>query len=224
MIEKNQAHGVIVILDTLKKFTDLMNKRKSSAFTKVIRKFVKAGATLIALSHTNKYSDANGKPIYGGVSDIVNDFDCAYTLAAVSEDADKRVVEFVNKKERGSVVRSAAYSYSTEHGITYNEILLSVAPIDQLQLEPLKQAEQLKSDAEIIDAVKTCISEGINTKMKLIDAAAKSSGVSGRRALKIIEKYTGEDPSMHRWKFNVVNRGAKVFVLLESISPEQPEP
>ena len=167
MIEKDQARGVIVILDTLKKFTNLMDKRKSSAFTKVIRQFVMKGGTLIALAHTNKNPSANGKSVHEGVGDIVNDFDCAYILSTVSEEAGKRVVEFENRKQRGSVVRSAAYSYSTEHRITYNEILLSVAPVDQLQLEPLKEAEQLKSDAEIVDAIKTCISEGINTKMKL---------------------------------------------------------
>jgi hypothetical protein len=162
--------------------------------------------------------------VYGGTSDIVDDCDCAYTLATVSKEGGEKVVEFENIKYRGNVVDTAAYRYSTDHTLSYAEILLSVAPVDPLQLEPLKQSKQQRSDAEIVDKVIACISEGINTKMKLVDAVAQNAGVSKRTALKIIEKYTGDDPSLHRWKFNVADRGAKVFVLLESILPQQPEP
>ncbi|MDD5176314.1 MAG: hypothetical protein PHQ05_07845 [Sterolibacterium sp.] len=36
---------------------------------------------MIALAHTNKNLGCDGKLIYGGVSDIVNDVDCAYTCS-----------------------------------------------------------------------------------------------------------------------------------------------
>lgn len=51
MIENDQARGVVIILDTLKKFVDLMDKGKTSTFTNVIRPFVLKGGTLIALAH-----------------------------------------------------------------------------------------------------------------------------------------------------------------------------
>ncbi|WP_153131422.1 hypothetical protein [Dechloromonas hortensis] len=103
MVASDQAKGVIVILDTIKKFTDLMDKTKASQFTKVIRQFVMKGGTVIGMAHTNKKLGANGKPIYGGTSDIVDDFDCAYTIATeeCSNPAEKIVV-FDNIKRRGS--------------------------------------------------------------------------------------------------------------------------
>jgi hypothetical protein len=216
MIEKDQAHGVIIILDTLKKFTDLMDKRKSSNFTTVVRQFALKGGTLIALAHTNKHLGSSGKLVYGGTNDIMCDFDCAYTLDIVSDKNDERIVVFENTKRRGSVVKSAAYSYSTEDGIAYPALLLSVASIDESQIDSLKVIEQQKSDAEIIGMVKACISEGINSKMKLADAIAERARVSKRNALKIIDKYTGENQEQHIWKFTVRDRGAKMYVLLEA--------
>ena len=215
MTEQDQALGVVIILDTLKKFVDLMDKGKTSAFTNVIRPFVSKGGTVIALAHTNKKPGSDGKPVYGGVSDTMNDIDCAYTIAQVSDQDGKKVVEFANIKRRGNVVQSAAYSYCFGNGFSYNEILLSVQFVDQRTLDPFKQAEVLKSDSEVISAVTASITDGVNTKMKLAKAAAERAMVSQRIALQIIEKYTGTDPALHRWNFGVRDRGAKVFTLLE---------
>lgn len=218
LVQNDRARGVVIVLDTLKKFVDLMDKGKSSGFTAVIRQFVLKGGTVIALAHTNKNLGRDGKPVYGGVSDIVNDFDCAYILRSIAPQSGstEKVVEFDNLKHRGNVVKHAAYKYSTEHGISYSEILASVQPVDEMQLAPLKLAEQIRSDAEVISAGIVCIGEGINTKMKLADAVAKRAGISKRSAMQIIEKYTGDDPARHRWKYSVRDRGAKVFVILDS--------
>jgi len=153
MIEDDQARGVVVILDTLKKFVDLMDKGRTSAFTNVIRPFVSKGGTVIALAHTNKHPGKDGKPVYGGVSDILNDIDCAYTIAPVSAEDGIKVVEFVNVKRRGNVLQSAAYSYCIGNGIPYGEMLLSVQSVDEADLDTLKLVEEIKSDADVIEAV-----------------------------------------------------------------------
>lgn len=158
----------------------------------------------------------DGKPVYGGVSDIMNDFDCAYTIAPVSDQDGHKVVEFTNTKRRGNVVQNAAYSYCIGNKIPYNEILLSVKSVDMNALVPLKQVESIKSDSEVIAAVFACIEEGVNTKMKLADAVATRSGISKRSALQIIERYTGVDRTLHRWSFSVGERGAKMYALLDS--------
>lgn len=218
MIENDQAHGVVVILDTLKKFVDLMDKSRTSAFTNIVRPFVMKGGTVIALAHTNKNPGKDGKPVYGGVSDILNDIDCAYTIAPVSAEDSVKVVEFVNIKSRGSVTQTAAYSYCIGNGIPYNEIILSVQSVDQTALEPLKQAAEIESDAEVIAAVTACIKEGVNTKMNLASATAKRASISRRSALQFVDKYTGDDPALHRWTFSKGARGAMLYTLL--IAPQ----
>ena len=77
------ARGAVVVLDTLKKFTDLMDKRAASQFGIAARGFVSAGGTLIALAHTNKHVGADGKSIYSGTSDIVDDSDCCFIIEKI---------------------------------------------------------------------------------------------------------------------------------------------
>jgi hypothetical protein len=216
LVMADQANGVVIILDTGKKFVNLMDKTRVSRFTKGTRAFVMKGGTLIFLAHVNKKPGLDGKPIYAGTSDLVDDIDCAYTLAAIPSQASatEKVVVFENIKRRGNVAQTAAFAYSTEQGIPYSELLASVRLVDETQVEPLRQAQQIKSDAEIIAAIEVAIRDGVNTKMKLAEVVAKRVGVSKRRAVQVIEHYTGDNPAEHRWTYTVRDRGAKVFVLL----------
>lgn len=50
--------------------------------------------------------------------------------------------------------------------------------------------------------------------MMLAGEVATEAGISKRQALAVIERYTGNDPSAHKWSFTVRERGAKVFTLL----------
>ena len=74
---------------------------------------------------------------------------------------------------------------------------------------------------EVIDAVISCINEGINTKMLLAEAASERSGASKRSTLQLIEKYAGDDPVLHRWFFVRGERGKQVFTILDISSPGQ---
>lgn len=225
MIETDTAKGVIVVLDTLKRFVDTMNKGKSRYFTKFTRKFSLKGGTVIALSHTNKNPDSNGKPVYSGTTDIVDDFDCAYTMSTILEQADnQKVVEFSNIKRRGNVALTEAYSYAQESNISYYERLLSVHKVDPDQLESTKHEAETKTDAEVITVITGCVINGITTKMELAAHAAERAKISKRCAIKIIEKYTGNDSAVHLWSFDVRERGAKVFKLLERPAEQSPTP
>jgi hypothetical protein len=216
MVDEGQASGVVVVLDTLKKFADLMDKTKASAFTKVGRQFVAKGGTLVCLAHTNKNLGQDGKPVYAGSSDFRDDADCAYTIRplAVEAGATEKTVLFENIKRRGMAAIEVAFSYAIGRDVTYHETLASVQEIDPAQVTDLKAAEALHSDADLIEVVSGCIREGVNTKMMLARVVGQRAGISKRTAIQIIERYTGEDPINSRWCFAVGPRGAKVFELL----------
>lgn len=221
LVEKDQASGVIIILDTVKNFVDVMDKTKCSRFTKAVRSFTLKGGTLIGLAHTNKNPGRNGKLVVGGTSDIRDDCDCAYTLSVGKSSApDSAFVVFENIKGRGGVAKRAAYSYCTESGISYGEMLCSVRAVDESQFQPLAETGESASEATVIDAVKSCINLGVNSKMKLVDAVAQRIGVSKRIAIRVLEKYTGVDPAVHHWTYSVKGRGAKVFALLDPVSAD----
>jgi len=224
MIESEESQGVIIVLDTLKKFTDLMSKKLCTQFGKIIRRFVMKGGTVISLAHVNKNPGQDGKLVHAGTTDIVEDSDCIYMLTKVSEESNQNVVEFTNKKKRGNVTLSAAYSYSVERDISYNELLLSVEEVDDKHLIQEKQKTEILSDADVISAIEYCIKGGVNTKMKLAETAAERALASKRQTLKVIDKYTGKDPNIHRWSYEVRERGAKVYKLLKPLSVSLPDP
>lgn len=98
MIKQDTARNQVLIIDTLKKFTNLMHKDDAREFGNLVRQFVMKGGTVVALAHGNKNLDADGKVVYSGTTDIVEDFDTAYTINTITsaEGSDKKVVEFKN--------------------------------------------------------------------------------------------------------------------------------
>ena len=154
-----------------------------------------------------------------GTSDIKDDIDCAYIMWAISAESGRKVIQFENVKRRGNVAETAAYSYSTVRGIPYAELLASVQPVDEAKLDTLNHTEATKSDADMVAVVTACINEGINTKMKLAAATSERTGISRRSALQVIEKYTGNDPALHRWTFSKGARNAMQYALLAGHQP-----
>ena len=215
MISNDTAKDVVAVLDTSKKFFDVMSKKESSEFNQIVRPFITKGGTVIALAHTNKNLDKNGKPKFGGTSDSLDDCDCAYTLSTVSKEINVKTVEFENIKLRGNNLNKVSYQYSVEDGSSYGDILLSVEKVGENKIKSIKQREELKTDAELIGIVVDTINEGINTKMEILTAVAKKSGVSKGKIKIVIEKYTGLDPEIHKWSFTTGNHGAQVFSLLD---------
>lgn len=215
MVARDSIQGIVLILDTTKKLVSLMDKRQSSEFADVVRQVVMKGGTVIGLGHTNKRPDANGRLLYSGTSDIVDDFDAAYLINNVSAQAEagEKVVEFECIKRRGNNADTVAYAYAAETGISYAERLASVREVDPANLDVFKRVAVEQSDADVITVVSACIADGINQKMALSKATATAAKISTRAAIKVIERYTGDDPAQHRWTYSVQQRGAKIYAL-----------
>jgi hypothetical protein len=214
--ESGRAQGVVIVLDTLKKFVNLMDKNESAGFNQWMRRFVLGGGTVIALAHVNKNRGAGGKLVHAGTSDMMDDADCAFILDVVEDDTvqQRKTVEFENRKRRGNVVNQAAYRYSTIRGQTYEALLDTVVPVDDGDVETLRQAEQTRADQPVVDAVISCIKAGHTTKMDLIKEAALQASVSHRVVIGVLDCYTGTDPATARWTCTVGQRGAKIYSLM----------
>ncbi|HRK38281.1 MAG TPA: PriCT-2 domain-containing protein [Burkholderiaceae bacterium] len=215
-IKNGAASGMVLVLDTLKKFADQTNKRESSDFNKLMRQFTLAGGTVVALGHTNKNPGTNGKSVHAGTSDIVEDFDCAYMIEKISDEAGVITVQFERKKSRGSVVDKVAYQYVNTRGCTYEELLLSVTEIQPDVLDQRQVKAAMVRDDEIIQVTKTEISGGALGKMSLVANISKQTGSSRAKVLAVLDKYTGSDPAKHFWSETRRAKGEIVYSLLES--------
>jgi hypothetical protein len=195
MVDSDVCHGKIIVLDTLKKFTDLMSKKVGSEFGVASRQFVQAGGTLIMLAHTNKHKDQAGKLVYGGTNDIPSDTDCVFTVDSVKGfDGDTiQQVIFERIKSRGNVAQEVSFSYLLK-APHYHDLMDSVIRIDS---ESAKKEKQRGEDKKGIDAIISIIEyEVINNgnclKTHLIDEASCSAGLSKKEITRILDYYNGE--------------------------------
>jgi hypothetical protein len=206
MIQAGTAPGKVVILDTVKKFSDLMSKEKSSKFNEHVRQFVAKGGTVIMLAHVNKHRDENKKVVYEGTSDLVSDCDCAYTVDIVSEDIDGfRTIKFEHLKSRGDVATEAYYKYDATADLHYFDRLESVMAIDddERQRAEYQRAMEIKLQKNrlAVDAIMDCIREGITSKTELIKTAAKNSGIPKKKITQALTDHTGPDTSKNQFWF-----------------------
>ncbi|RDV05957.1 hypothetical protein DXH95_00415 [Sphingorhabdus pulchriflava] len=221
MARTGKARGVIVVIDTIKKFANLMDKRDSSTFADACRQFVMRGGTVLAYAHTNKVPAPNGTLRYAGTTDFVEDFDAAYLLTPLEleQPGGERVVRFDCIKRRGDSPDKVAYAYSTENGLTYEQLLASVEAVTFDKLGEIERTIEQRTDAELVDAVKGCIRDGIVTKMHIASETAKRTKTSGKGVVKILDRYTGDNPAKYHWTFTIGERGKHIYQLLPTGEP-----
>ena len=216
-----EAKGVVIILDTLKKFTDLMHKRESSEFGRISREFISAGGTLICLAHTNKHRASDGKPIYGGTSDISDDCDCVYILDKLDGRMfeDEIAVEFVNVKARGDIAERVSFSYAKKHGQSYAELIDSVKRIDDGKMEELRLSaeltRQLEEDEDVIAYVRKAINQAVTSKTDIVKLVADETGHSHAKVRKVLAERTGTMYSLgHRWCVEIGAHNKNTYSIL----------
>jgi hypothetical protein len=215
MTENKEASGTLLILDTLKKFTDVMNKTQCVAFGELIRGYTAVGGTVLALGHTNKNPDSRGKPVPSGTADITQDADCTFTMQ-VEVKGGERVVTFENKKKRGSVPDRAQFAYAVKPQ-SYRELLDTVheLTVDDAANE-FQAVPQENPEDRMIRAFQEVIDDGCIGKTPLIEAVRKLTSFSKAKVEAAHHRYCGSDPSKHHWDFTLGDRGAHHYFLLET--------
>jgi hypothetical protein len=211
LVDADQARGVIFILDTLKKFTDLMDKKIASQFGEQAREFVLKGGSVIGLAHVNKHPDELGRSIHAGTSDIPDDADCNYIIdkfgpSPTSPTSETHTVEFTNKKRRGDVAQKASFRYTRVKGSSYAQLLDSVERLDPELLEreraEKRAKHQLARDEPFIDVLLELIAGNPTiSKSELVKKASKIPELSQSKCRELIDKYSGEGyGEFARWK------------------------
>ena len=209
MIKDGSVHGKIIILDTVKKFTDIMDKRLSTDFGKTIREFVLQGGSVIMLAHVNKHRSAENKVVFAGTSDLFDDVDCAYTLDVIKRSATgEKTVLFENFKSRGDVAQTASYCYRRVEGQDYLELLSTVRQATKDDVGQAKKAAAVEAALErnkiAIDAILDVMSDGISLKTEIINSAAERSIASKQAIKKALIEHTGKNfLDGHRWSLTI---------------------
>ena len=216
------ARGKIIILDTLKKFVNPMDKSLSTEFGNVIREFVGKGGSVIALAHVNKHTDEFGKSIHSGTSDIKDDCDCCFLMDVIQSEGMHKIVEFRNEKSRGNVANKKAVQYLNKGVRSYAELISSVQFLANERLAAIREHSliynSLTSNEQVIKCIYDKVSTGINQKTELIEAASEMLAMSKPKIKEILERHTGSDfSSGHRWILSVSGKNSHTYQVIPMI-------
>jgi archaellum biogenesis ATPase FlaH len=217
MVTTDTAQGKVIIIDTLKKFVDIMDKGKSTKFTEIGRQFVSKGGSLIMLAHCNKHRDNEGSVIFAGTSDITDDADCYYTLDILEESEDRKTVVFENHKDRGNVDKRAVYTY-LNNAPNYSALLQSIKELDEGTVSQIAQHrainEALIENQPIIDEIKAAIRSGITLKTDLIKIVTGNTCESKKKVSKVLTAHTGNDFRKGQiWFLKIGDKNAHTYSL-----------
>lgn len=221
LISSGQAKGITLILDTLKKFTDLMDKRVSTEFTNIARRFVAAGGTVISLAHVNKHKNVEGKSIHAGTTDIKDDSDCVYIIDLVdkadSPNGEVRTVELRNDKCRGDNDPSVVFQFTRDQGGGYEELLDSVRRLTPSAVGSLKKAavqqQRKREQSDLIEAIKRHISTGTHTKTTLIKLVDQDTTIGRRKIARCLSEWERPQAIGGLWQVQSGANNAKFYVL-----------
>lgn len=219
MISSGTARGKILILDTVKKFADIMDKKRGSRFGEVVRQFSLHGGTVIGLAHVNKNTDDEGNVIYAGTTDLVDDCDCAYTLETVTDDQTSgiRTVKFTNIKNRGDVALEALYEYDYSEKLSYIARLNTVKSLsDEEKQEAINRKAReaaLERNYDAIQVIKNLIKSGTTNKTDIIKASL-AEGITKAKAAMALKEHEGKSVEKHQyWQVSIQANNAHVYKL-----------
>jgi hypothetical protein len=228
LLDEGVANETVFILDTVKKFVDVMDKKACSAFMTACRRLTSAGGSIIALAHINKNKDDVSKGIPAGTSDILDDCDCAFVMDLVSEkkvpEGTEYFVDFQQKKSRGPVVEGATYSYVKFHDSDYTRMFNSVKLIDgnvaDKQREERAREFELKKDAELINLISKFLEQSGQTITKnIIGYLLTESDISRRKATDCLNRWTGPTEKGGLWNIAKGHNNSSIYKLNSTLPP-----
>jgi len=190
MIEENVAKGKVIIIDTVKKIVNLMEKAQVADLMKEFKKFTHAGGTVILIAHANKNLGPDGFPILEGVGDLRNDADCVVRLQR-----HKDIITMSNDNKSRSYVELEAI-FQTSETKDYKLLMHSIKQLsgqDAIDLKKQREQECFKEDnRRLIETITEMIGLISVQKTKLVDDLIKDTGLSRRFIVTTLELLEGD--------------------------------
>jgi hypothetical protein len=191
-ISQSDCSKVVIILDTLKKFGDMMNKAKSKQFNSLLRALTAKGITVICLAHTNKHDDKDGKPIFEGTGDLRNDFDELIYLIPIRNPDGTITVSTLKDKTRADI-RDESFVITVDREVKLLEHHIDTLAISEWQ-------KNLADDEPVIKFILEQISPISKTATELRTIAMNTNAKYSRNRLEgVLKRYCAGNSPDPKW-------------------------
>jgi hypothetical protein len=189
---KSDCSKVVIVLDTLKKFGDMMNKAKSKQFNSLLRTLTAKGITVICLAHTNKHDDKDGKPIFEGTGDLRNDFDELIYLIPIRNPDGTTTVSTLKDKTRADI-RDESFVITADREVKLLEHHIDTLAISEWQ-------KNLADDEQVIKFILEHISPISKTATELRTIAINTNVKYSRNRLEgVLKRYSAGNSPDPKW-------------------------
>lgn len=194
MSKSNEDYSkTVIVLDTLKKFADLMQKSKAKEFNNILRALTTKGLTVICLAHTNKYKDADGRPVFEGTGDLRNDCDELIYLNPVTNPDGTKTVTTDYDKVRADI-ENVSFKILPDRSV-----VVLPTTVDTVALA--KEQKTLIEDAELIEFISFHVQEYSKSKPELIKLAKDAGIETNRRVVeRVVEQYCQGKAIHPQWR------------------------
>ncbi|WP_372779398.1 hypothetical protein [Litorivivens sp.] len=199
--------GHVFVLDTLKKFVDVMNKAKVSQFYSLLRRLCNKGATFVLLAHTTKYKDAEGLPKFDGVGDVMNDCDTLIYFLPVKHEDGSMTVSTLPAKTRG-IMEPLTFTIDKFREVSLTDYV------------DTREHRRRQVDHEAIKVIAEAISSGCSNQSEILKFSA-GRGVGRRVALRVLADY--EEGAAPLWKKARGPNNACQYTLVENAQEYEAE-
>lgn len=185
--------AVVVFLDTLKKFVDVISKHEAKRLYKKLRAITVSGGTVVALGHTNKYKDSDGQLIYEGTGDLKSDVDIMMYLYPTKE-SDRLVVSTEFEKERAKV-KPHTFSIDEERAVSLEGQYINVREVEN-------QRKREEADIDIVYSIRKLLeAEPLNQGTIVTECRFAEIG-SQKLVKRILKAYEGRYWYSERARYN----------------------
>lgn len=204
--------GLVVVVDTLKKVSDMLNKAQVRGTFNLLRALTAKGATVVCLAHCNKHRDNDGGLVFEGTGDVMSDCDDMLYLDSDKDSFGVRTVSTIPTDKVRGIFHPRSWEIRSDR---------SVRPLDEFQdvTAKVRAQTQLEQDAATIEVITQGIRSGQHLRSKL-QMHCKEEGVSKRAFDKVIKRYCkGSAPAkttplwLNQPQFE---NNASYYILLES--------
>ena len=199
----------VIVIDTLKKITEVISKGASANIYKMLRSLTGRGATVICLGHCNKYPDQDGWPIYEGTSDLRSDFDELALLHAFKGNYGE-VTTSLYWEDQGcpwAKARSFVEGLSWFIDVEDNRKVIEAMEWTDTVAEGKEKHEALQT-ADVIREVHVLLTR--RGPMKQGDIVQRLSGIHGERVIKrVLARQAGK-----AWDVDKGEHNAKIHTAI----------
>lgn len=179
--ETEDYSNTLIVLDTLKKMTDVINKAALKKLLITLRGLTAKGMTIICLGHTNKYKDGDGNYVYEGTGDIRSDTDELIYLIPQKHDNGSMTISTQPDKVRGQF-EAITFEISSDRKVQQKSEYINVKHENEW-------LEQYEKDNSIIQAINEAIDNSHVVQLDIKKQCKEKYSISFKSTKRVLDYF-----------------------------------